>query len=225
MPSLYVECQESYGVSPILVADMKVSRLRRLEIDTTWENRPKPASLFISPYPLLESASSSTASFTLKSASPNVETASQPRSPSVGAASQTHDLKIIKVAWSVKAIREKKRLLLQLIEIYPQITLVVDALDECNKETRASFLEKLDILVSGKSSYLVKIFISSRPELDIKHRFSDESNMEIRATNNEKDIAMFVDDKIKDKKEWYCKISSELRELICETLVSKSDGM
>ena len=86
-------------------------------------------------------------------------------------------------------------------------------------------MEKLDILVSGKSSNLVKIFISSRPDLDIKHRFSGGPNMEIRATDNEKDIAMFVDDKIKDKKEWYCKISSELRELIFETLMSKSNGM
>ena len=122
-------------------------------------------------------------------------------------------------------IEESFNLLLQLIESYPQITLVVDALDECNKETRASFMEKLNTLVSGKSSNLVKIFISSRPDLDIKHRFSDGSNMEIRATDNEKDIAMFIDDKIKDKKEWYCKISLELRELISETLVSKSDGM
>ena len=122
-------------------------------------------------------------------------------------------------------IEESFNLLLQLIEIYSQITLVVDALDECNKETRASFMENLDILVSGKSSNLVKIFISSRPDLDIKHRFSGGPNMEIRATDNEKDIAMFIDDKIKDKKEWYCKISSELRELISETLVSKSDGM
>ena len=128
-------------------------------------------------------------------------------------------------ASGVLKIEESFNLLLQLIEIYPQITLVVDALDECNKETRASFMESLDILVSGKSSNLVKIFISSRPDLDIKHRFSDGPNMEIRATDNEKDIAMFVDDKIKDKKEWYCKISSELRELISETLVSKSDGM
>ena len=122
-------------------------------------------------------------------------------------------------------IEESFDLLRQLVEIYPQITLVVDALDECNKETRAPFMEMLDILVSGKSSNLVKIFISSRPDLDIKHRFSGGPNMEIRATDNEKDIAKFVDDKIKDKKEWYCKISSELRELISETLVSKSDGM
>ena len=74
-------------------------------------------------------------------------------------------------------IEESFNLLLQLIESYPQTTLVVDALDECNKETRASFMEKLNTLVSGKSSNLVKIFISSRPDLDIKHRFSDESNM------------------------------------------------
>ena len=86
-------------------------------------------------------------------------------------------------------------------------------------------MEILDILVSGKSFNLVKVFISSRPDLDIKHQFSGGPNMEIRATDNEKDIAKVVDDKIRDKKEWYCKISSELRELISETLVSKSDGM
>ena len=122
-------------------------------------------------------------------------------------------------------IEESFDLLLQLTETYPQITLVLDALDECNKETRASFMKMLDNLVSGKSSNLVKVFISSRPDLDIKHRLKGGPNMEIKATDNEKDIAKFVDDKIIDKPEWYCEISSELRELISETLVSKSDGM
>ena len=100
VPPLYVECKESCGGSPpILMADMKGTRFRDLDIDTTWEDPPKPVSLSISPHLLSESASMSTASFPPKPVSPNVEaesqpgfssieTAPQPTSPSVEAESQ-----------------------------------------------------------------------------------------------------------------------------------------
>ena len=99
------------------------------------------------------------------------------------------------------SIEESLELLLQLIEIYPQTTLVVDALDESDVELRADFMKMLDVLVSGQSSNLVKIFISSRPDSNIKHRFSDGPNMNIKATDNGEDIAMFVDDKITERAE------------------------
>lgn len=91
-------------------------------------------------------------------------------------------------------IEESRRILLQQVQSCPQITLVVDALDECNKQTREQLVDILGMLVD-QSPNLVKIFISSRPDQDITHRFEGGPNMEIKATDNRDDITKFVADK------------------------------
>lgn len=40
--------------------------------------------------------------------------------------------------------------------------------------------------------------------------------MNIKATDNGEDIAMFADDKITERAEWYCRISPELRRQNCQ---------
>jgi hypothetical protein len=97
-------------------------------------------------------------------------------------------------------IEESRDVLLQLVGIYPQTTLVLDALDECRKETRAQLVDILDMLVT-QSLKPVKIFISSRPDRDIKHRFECGPNVNIKATDNRDDIAKFVDDKLSNSPE------------------------
>lgn len=122
-------------------------------------------------------------------------------------------------------IEESRDILLKLIQSYPQTTLVVDALDECNKQTRTQFVDILDMLVS-QSPNLVKIFLSSRPDPDIKHRFEGGPNMEIKATDNQNDISKFVVDKMDNSPPyWRSQIGPDLRKEICETLVDKSEGM
>src|SRR5277367_1773275 len=67
-------------------------------------------------------------------------------------------------------IEESEKVLLELFNIYPQTTLVLDALDECDRRTRGRLIEVLDGLLD-QSSKPIKIFISSRPDQDIRDRF------------------------------------------------------
>ena len=122
-------------------------------------------------------------------------------------------------------IEESRDILLQLVRTYPQTTLVLDALDECHKETRTQLVDILDTLVT-QSPKPVKIFISSRPDQDIKHRFWRGPNVHIKATDNRDDIAKFVNDKLNNSPEyWQNSINRDLKREICETLVDKSEGM
>lgn len=119
-------------------------------------------------------------------------------------------------------IDESEIVLAELFQMYAQITLVVDALDECEKKTRLDFVERLDKLTAN-SSNPVKIFISSRRDRDIKYHFENGPSLEIRATDNRDDIAMFVSCEIQKFRQ--AEVSSELQELICSTLVEKGEGM
>ena len=103
--------------------------------------------------------------------------------------------------------------------------MVVDALDECDVHTRFKLIGALDALVK-ESPGLLKVFISSRPDRDIKHRFESGPNKEIRATDNRDDIAKHVEDKLATSPGyWQQELSPVLRTEIWEVLVDKSDGM
>lgn len=122
-------------------------------------------------------------------------------------------------------IEETRAALIRLSEDLPHITLVLDALDECDESTRAQLMDTLDTLVH-QSSNLIKIFISSRPDQDIKHHFKRRLNLAILATNNLDDIASFVNDRISNSPPyWREKISPDLKTRICDTLVANSEGM
>ena len=122
-------------------------------------------------------------------------------------------------------LKESQTVLAELFQMYPQVTLVVDALDECNKETRLGFMAILDNLIA-ESSRPLKILISSRRDRDIERHFENGPNLNIRAIDNRDDIAMFVNHEITDsEKFWQVDIHSELKDLICSTLVERSGGM
>lgn len=119
-------------------------------------------------------------------------------------------------------MEESYKILDDLFQIYNQITLVVDALDECDKNTRSAFIDILHKLVD-KSPKPLKVFISSRRDRDITHCFEKGPNLYIRAVDNRDDIALFVNNEV--GKFWQEEIKSELKQLICDTLVEKSEGM
>ena len=122
-------------------------------------------------------------------------------------------------------LEESESVLAELFEIYPLVTLVVDALDECDKKTRLQFIAILDKLIT-QSSTPVKILISSRRDEDINRRFKHGPDLEIRAIDNRDDIAMFLNHEFSTStKFWRVEISSELKELICSTLLDRSEGM
>lgn len=120
---------------------------------------------------------------------------------------------------------ESESILLRLVNSYPHVTIILDALDECARDTRIWLIKLFDALVK-KSTNPVKILISSRPDEDIKDRFKEGPNMEISARDNHDDVAKFVVDAIDNSPSyWRKKISMELRKNIIETLVDGSQGM
>jgi ankyrin repeat domain-containing protein 50 len=120
--------------------------------------------------------------------------------------------------------QECAKFLIDYVNIYPQTTLVLDALDECNPRTRKQLIEVFDSLLT-ESSKPVKIFISSRPDKDIKSRFQYGPNVGIQATDNHHDIAKFVDSKIEHNSTWFNNFPPALRDEVVQTLLSKSKGM
>ncbi|KAK5021045.1 hypothetical protein LTR16_000440 [Cryomyces antarcticus] len=118
------------------------------------------------------------------------------------------------------SIEECAATLLQLLDVYPQTTIVLDALDECDRRTWKRLIEVLDSLVS-QSPKPIKIFISSGPDPDIKTRFETGPNVPIKATDNEEDIAKFVEEMV--ERNGSC-LSDDLRKRIVSTLLVKSQG-
>jgi ankyrin repeat domain-containing protein 50 len=116
-----------------------------------------------------------------------------------------------------------KELLLELLNIYPRTTLVLDALDECEKHKRLELIELMDHLLA-EASNPVKIFISSRPDGDIKERLKDRANIAIDATKNQYDISRFVNSEIRKHRRWG-KMPPKLQAQIVETVQQQSQGM
>ena len=120
---------------------------------------------------------------------------------------------------------EALTILLNLISTYPHTYFIVDALDECDKETRNRVIDILNFFVL-ESPNPVKILISSRPDQDIVYRFGHGPNVEIRATDNHDDIVKFVNQEIRESPpHWRERVDDELKRVICESLIEKSNEM
>lgn len=90
-------------------------------------------------------------------------------------------------AWSSDGSAE---VLLKLMEDYPAVTLVIDALDEVNQEDRQELMDILSQLLRD-SPNLLKIFISSRSNYDIALHFDGSPNVYIDSDNTG-DISAFM---------------------------------
>ncbi|KAI0402123.1 hypothetical protein F4802DRAFT_577281 [Xylaria palmicola] len=125
--------------------------------------------------------------------------------------------------WTLGLCREY---LIKLLNLYPRTTLILDALDECKPEERTNLLDFFDSIPST-SSKPVRIFISSRPEGDIRQRLSHLPNIEIQATDNESDIAKFVTQSIEKNGRWRDTLqrNQPLKDEIVQTLLDQSRGM
>ena len=124
--------------------------------------------------------------------------------------------------------RDCSALLPELARMYAKVTLVLDALDECDRSTRHILINEIDKLVRGSTSSVIKVFISSRPDKDIKHRFQVGPNVCISATDTGEDIKKFIIATINNSPpDWLAEVTSTagLREEIVDTLCEKADGM
>ena len=88
-------------------------------------------------------------------------------------------------------LNQSLKLIMQLIELYPQTTIVLDALDECDPAIRLDLLRALENILQHSCS-LVKIFVSSRNDQDIVLQLNGYLNLEIDSRMNSDDIAQFV---------------------------------
>ena len=109
------------------------------------------------------------------------------------------------------------------VNLYPKTTLVLDALDECEPDSRVRLIELVEHLLS-ESQRPVKIFIASRPDGDIRDRFQAKPNINIYAKDNREDIAKFVEAEMPKHRLW-AKMSLSLQERVINTLIVCSDGM
>ena len=86
---------------------------------------------------------------------------------------------------------ESTEALIQLVDLYPSVTFITDALDEVNHLDRLELFDRLERIVDESQS-LIKIFISSRENIDIELRLQGSPNLHIGAEDNSADISEFV---------------------------------
>ncbi|KAF4974626.1 hypothetical protein FZEAL_8485 [Fusarium zealandicum] len=127
-------------------------------------------------------------------------------------------------ALSEITMQDCRRLLTEMLAVYSQTTIVIDGLDECNKETRHELLDILDELLSS-SSHPIKIFIASRNDGDLKARYQEGRHLEIQATDNQGDIEQFVQDKLDKSPQFRDKISMETQQEVISVFRIKSQQM
>ena len=113
--------------------------------------------------------------------------------------------------------------LLESVNLYEKTTLVLDALDECEPDSRHRLIAAIEFLLSTSERPL-KVFISSRPDGDIRDSFLSRPNIDIQAIDNQGDIRVFVEKEIIKHRRW-TKISPSLRDTIVKTLLDRSNGM
>ena len=107
-----------------------------------------------------------------------------------------------------------------------QTFLILDALDECEESTRTKLVQNLQALLP-RCDHPIRIFISSRPNPDIKAELHEGLNRSIEATDNCDDIRRYIDDTITKPDApdfWRTKISSDLRQHVFGTLTEKAEG-
>jgi Cdc6-like AAA superfamily ATPase len=129
------------------------------------------------------------------------------------------------------SIAELCGLIRELTELYDRSMIVVDALDECDSDTRWELVEALESITESAS--LVKVFVSSREEGDLRLSLQTHSGLQVTSLENEGDIRKFVDsetDRLVAKKQLLAYIrkkqtKEELTKLIKEDVISKANGM
>lgn len=127
------------------------------------------------------------------------------------------------------SLQESIGLILKLLEKYQDAIIVIDALDECNEETRGDLLDTLEELLE-KSPCLLKLFVSSRTDQNIVYRLETYPNLELSSGHNAKDIDLYARSETKRliKRGDLMRRSKRKEELcdkIIEELISKADGM
>ncbi|KGO42946.1 Major facilitator superfamily domain, general substrate transporter [Penicillium expansum] len=116
-----------------------------------------------------------------------------------------------------------KEQLVKLVNEYSRTTIVLDALDECDKRTRKVLFDFIDRLQSC-SEKPIRVFFSARPDPDIKKPFGDHSTIQTRTTDVNGDIRLLIEEKVKDIQCWN-DMSEENQMETVDKLLEKGAGM
>lgn len=123
---------------------------------------------------------------------------------------------------------ESESLLIKMTADYESTFICIDALDECDKDTRGDLLDALQRILK-KSTCPIKVFVASRDDQDIKLHLDGLPNVYIRPTDNHTDIDRFIRDEIDRlvdrKKLMYGFYDHELKAAIIENITSRAGGM
>jgi hypothetical protein len=123
---------------------------------------------------------------------------------------------------------ETRKLIVEISKTFSLITIIIDALNECNPDTRADLLDALkDIVLQSEKP--MRILVSSQDDKDLVSQLSDSLHVHIRESDNAGDIKRFVEDQveksIRKKKLLGGKVPAELKQHLKSTLVDNAHGM
>jgi len=125
-------------------------------------------------------------------------------------------------------LKECRDLLVQLVDVHPQTTICIDALDEVDHEMRLGLLRALKHVVE-RSNSLVKIFATTRMDTDILLQFEMFPRIELEPDDNVDDINRFVIEKVQEtieqKQLLHGNVPNALKDEICQVLCERSKGM
>lgn len=126
-------------------------------------------------------------------------------------------------------LEESRDLIIESIGNYGITTIVVDALDECDPETRQSLLDAFEDILQ-EAAGLVKIFVSSRDDQDIVCILREYPNLDISSDKNTHDIQNFVrieTEKLVSKRRLLrnSRAREEMQALIIEQVSAGAEGM
>ena len=126
------------------------------------------------------------------------------------------------------SIKDSLQLLSKLLQHYQHPAIVIDALDECSEETRGLIIEDLRSILNN-ATHPVKVFITSRHNLDIEDRLQSLLHVRIEARDNAEDIENYVANElalsVQNRKLLRGKASPELRQLIKDVILRDAHGM
>lgn len=119
-----------------------------------------------------------------------------------------------------------------LIEDLSQVYVVFDALDECPEQERGDILRFITGIVTAQVRCHVKVFVTSRNEMDIAQAFGDKRipTIKIQTEDVTADIETFASSRVEKLqagehgKKLYI-TNDRLKEKISRTLATKAEGM
>lgn len=120
-------------------------------------------------------------------------------------------------------LQQCREQILASLNIYARSTLVIDALDECDPDSRYELIEALNSLLSN-AKMPVKIFISSRPDPDLGTELARSHSVGIEAGDNQDDIRKYLDIEL-DKQAKKVAVLKRMKDGIMDKLLERSQGM